>query len=53
MASNSSKKMRAAILSQHKGLLEIKELPIPVPASNEILIKIKASGCDPQIFIIL
>lgn len=36
--------MRAALLSKHKGLLEIKEVPIPEPKDHEILVQIKASG---------
>ena len=39
-----SKKMRAAILSKHKGRLDIVELPIPEPDSHQILVQIKASG---------
>mmetsp|Transcript_23592 Transcript_23592/g.32273 ORF Transcript_23592/g.32273 Transcript_23592/m.32273 type:complete len:395 (+) Transcript_23592:42-1226(+) len=41
----SSKKMRAAYISKHNTPLEIVELPIPTPASNQILIQIKTSGC--------
>jgi D-arabinose 1-dehydrogenase-like Zn-dependent alcohol dehydrogenase len=39
-----SKKMRVAILSKHKGQLDIVELPIPEPESHQILVQIKASG---------
>jgi len=40
-----SKKMRAAILSKHKGQLEVVELPIPEPENHQILVQVKACGC--------
>jgi alcohol dehydrogenase, propanol-preferring len=44
MVSNIPKVQKAVIFSKHGGQLEYKDIPVPVPADDEILINIKFSG---------
>lgn len=37
--------MKAAIITKHKGTLEIIEVPIPQPQRDEVLVQILACGC--------
>ena len=38
------KMMKAAVLTEYGGLLEIKQVPIPQPAPNDVLVKLIACG---------
>jgi propanol-preferring alcohol dehydrogenase len=38
------KMMRAAVLTEYGGSLEIKQVPIPQPAPNDVLVKLIACG---------
>ena len=41
--------MKAALLKEYGKLLEIAEVPRPVPNADEVLVKIEASGvCSPM-----
>ncbi len=38
------KMVKAAVLTKYGSLLEIKEVPIPQPGSNDVLVKLIACG---------
>lgn len=38
------RKMKAAVLKEYHQALELKEVPIPIPKNNEVLIRVKASA---------
>jgi alcohol dehydrogenase len=36
--------MRVAVIPEFRSKLEVKDIPVPKPAANQVLIKIYASG---------